>query len=97
MAIQNYCMINTQTNVCDNVCSWDGNANTWSPPPNYLMLVQSNTPAKVWNLVNNVWELVIQTGFGSIGFTWDGTYLITNEPQPPQPIDPNITLESIQP
>jgi hypothetical protein len=31
------------------------------------------------------WVLVDDMGDGQIGFTWDGTYLITNEPQPTEP------------
>lgn len=34
-------MVNTQTNVVDNVCNWDG-TNRWSPPSGHLM-VQSDT------------------------------------------------------
>lgn len=87
MTTQNYCMINGQTNVCDNVCMWDGDTQTWTPPPDYLMLVQATTPAKIWGLINGNWELVETTGQGGIGFTWDGSFLITNEPQPaPQPV-----------
>ena len=91
MATQNYCMINQLTNVCDNVCVWDGNPATWTPPANYLMLVQATTPAKIWELNQEKTEyvLVIVEGAGDIGFTWDGTYLTTNVPQPevlPQPV-----------
>ena len=85
---QNYCMVNTETNICDNVCVWDGNPQTWTPPANYLMLVQETTPAKVWQLTDSVYELVVVMGVGGIGFTWDGTYLITNEPQPAAPEQP---------
>jgi hypothetical protein len=83
---QNYCMVNSVTNVCDNVCVWDGNPQTWTPPANYLMLVQETTPAKIWQLVGNAYELVISVGYGGIGFTWDGTYLTTNQPQPQPPM-----------
>lgn len=87
-------MINQQNNVCENVCVWDGNTDTWTPPAGYLMLVQATTPAKVWLLVDGVYELVEQMGVGSIGFTWDGSVLTTNEPQPalPQPaLDQPVT------
>lgn len=84
---QNYCMVNKQTNVCTNVCVWDGNTETWTPPPNYLMLAQTTTPAKVWVLVDDVYELQEQMGVGGIGFIWDGTYLITNETQPEPPAE----------
>lgn len=79
---QNYCMINIETKICDNVSVWDGNPETWTPPSNYLMLIQKDTPAKVWQLIDNQYELVVVNGVGGIGFAWDGTYLTTNEPQP---------------
>lgn len=84
MTTQNYCMVNKSTNVCDNICLWDGDPNTWTPPADYLMLVQATTPTKVWawNSTTKVWELVEQMGEGQIGFTWDGTYLTTNQPEP---------------
>lgn len=84
MTTQNYCMVNEANNVCENICVWDGDPNTWTPPAGYLMLIQATTPAKVWvwNAVSQVWELGEQMGAGQIGFTWDGTYLTTNDPQP---------------
>lgn len=86
-ATQNYCMVNEQTNVCDNLVLWDGNPDTWNPPAGYLMLIQDTTPAKnwVWDIENKIWVLAI-SGKGQIGFTWDGTYLITNESQPTEEI-----------
>lgn len=87
MTTQNYCMINEITNICDNVCVWDGNPNTWTPPPNYLMLVQADVPAKIWrwNTEASIWYLAVVIGAGSTGYTWDGMYLITNDPQPTEP------------
>lgn len=87
MENQNYLMVNESTNTVDNVCVWDGNPDTWQPPAGYLMLVQATTPAKVWQLNSDktAWELVTVNGQGAIGFTWDGTYVITNEPQPAMP------------
>ena len=87
MTTQNYCMVQESNNVCENVVVWDGNTDTWTPPSGYLMLVQSTTPSKVWawDSVNNLWFLDITQGLGSIGFTWDGTYLTTNESQPTNP------------
>jgi hypothetical protein len=86
MATQNYCMVNESSNICDNVVLWDGNTDTWTPPAGYLMLVQATTPAKtwVWDAQANAWVLQV-SGEGQIGYTWDGTYLITNEPQPTEP------------
>jgi hypothetical protein len=84
MSAQNYCMVNEATNVCDNVVVWDGNPDTWTPPAGYLMLVQATTPAKNWVWSIDAWVLEV-SGEGQIGYTWDGTYLITNEPQPIKP------------
>lgn len=85
MTVQNYCMVNQATNVCDNICLWDGDPNTWTPPAGYLMLVQATTQTKIWLLdtQNKTWYLGDSIGNGQIGYTWDGTYLITNDPQPP--------------
>lgn len=90
MTTQNYCMVNQQTNVCDNVCVWDGDPNTWQPPAEYLMLVQDTTPAKTWawNATSGIWEIQVFIGQGTVGFTWDGTYLNTNAPMPPAPPGP---------
>lgn len=93
MTVQNYCMVNKSNNICENTCLWDGNPDTWNPPAEYLMLLQETTPAKVWswNSIDKVWQLSEIMGQGQIGFTWDGTYLITNEPQPAPPVQPEVT------
>jgi hypothetical protein len=88
MTSQNYLII--ENNVVTNVCLWDGDVNTWQPPADATMLVQSIIPAMVWETVMTDkkvtdWVLVEQMGAGSIGFTWDGTVLTTNEPQPAIP------------
>lgn len=84
MTVQNYLMINQSTNVVDNVCLWDGNPNTWQPPAGYLMLAQSTTMALVWmwDAPINDWVLAQQVGQGQIGFTWNGTECVANEPKP---------------
>jgi hypothetical protein len=88
---QNYLLINKQTNVVDNVCIWDGDDEGWMPPPEYLPLVQATTPAKIWickkDPVTKVVSYDLETveGAGQIGFTWDGSVLTTNEPQPVPP------------
>ena len=85
-------MINEFTDVCDNITLWDGDPDTWTPPADYLMLVQATTQAKVWvwDDQSKTYSLQVQEGQGQIGFTWDGTYLTTNEPEPvpppPQPV-----------
>lgn len=92
MTTQNYCAVNEANNVCENICLWDGDTSTWTPPAGYLMLVQATTPAKVWvwNSAIQAWEIGEQMGAGQIGFTWDGTYLTTNYPQPAPPIQAEV-------
>jgi hypothetical protein len=82
--MQNYLIINQATNIVENTCVWDGNTQTWSPPANYLALIQATTPAViwVWNDALNDTKLQEQLGQGGVGFTWDGTKCITNQPKP---------------
>jgi hypothetical protein len=94
---QNYCMVNETTNICDNITLWDGNPNTWTPPPGYLMLVQADTMALVWlwDAAIPDWVLGQAQGQGQIGFVWNGTDLVTNEPKPAPP-KPQPTTEGAQ-
>ena len=73
-----------QDDVVTNSVVWDGNNNTWQPPENAIMLIQAITPAMVWQLNPDLqsYVLVEVIGAGSIGFTWDGTVLTTNQPKP---------------
>jgi hypothetical protein len=82
MTTQNYLMI--QENIVTNVCVWDGNTQTWQPPQDTTMLVQATTPTKIWELNAEKTDYVLtdSIGDGSIGFTWDGSFAITNEPKP---------------
>ena len=82
---QNYLII--ENNIVSNVCVWDGNTATWQPPADATILIQSITPAMVWvlNQDKTDYVLVEQLGQGSIGFTWNGTVLTTNEPKPAIP------------
>jgi hypothetical protein len=85
MTTQNYLII--ENNVVTNVCLWDENTQTWTPPNDATMLIQAVTSSMIWEAVytNNKltdWNLVEQIGAGQIGFTWNGTVLTTNEPKP---------------
>jgi len=73
-----------ENNVVVNAIVWDGNTNTWTPPTNATMLIQDTTPAMIWTLSSNKtdWVLTKVMGKGEIGFTWDGSVVTTNEPQP---------------
>ena len=75
-----------ENNVVDNVVLWDGNPQTWTPPSGSIQLVQSTTPAMIWQLNTTatppVYQLEQVIGVGDIGFTWNGTVLTTNQPQP---------------
>ena len=82
---QQYLII--EANVVTNVVVWNGDTTQWTPPQGSIALVQATTPAKVWvyDIVQKQWNLNEVMGAGSIGFTWDGTYCITNQPQPTNP------------
>ena len=88
MTVQQYFEVDNSTNVAVNTVMWDGNTNTWQPPENTTMLVCSTTPAMVWELNKLLppsYELTEVIGAGEIGFTWGGTALTTNAPQPKPP------------
>lgn len=87
--MQNYLII--QDNVVTNVCLWDGNIETWTPPADATMLIQTTTPALVWVFVDTDYVLTEVIGAGGIGFTWDGTECVTNEPKPELPKDQPTT------
>lgn len=80
---QNYLIIDA-SNVVVNCVMWDGNPETWEPPADTIQLIKATTPAITWvfNQSTMVWEQQTVMGAGSIGFTWDGTTLTTNQPQP---------------
>jgi hypothetical protein len=84
MTTQNYLVI--ENNAVTNVVVWDGNTESWTPPSDAVMLILETTPAMVWERtkVNDVitWNLGEQMGLGCVGYTWDGTVLTTNQPQP---------------
>lgn len=95
MTTENYLMINP-ANVVENVCLWDGDVNTWTPPAGYTMEVQATTPAMVWypvvtdGLITD-YSLVEELGIGNIGFTWDGTKVTTPDPKPAIIVDTQPT------
>jgi len=82
MTTQNYFVV--ENNVVTNNVVWDGDVNTWQPPADATMLVQATTPAMVWTTPTKTTPSVLEqvVGAGDIGFTWDGTVLTTNQPQP---------------
>lgn len=87
---QNYLII--EANVVTNIVIWNGDTTQWTPPQGSIALVQATTPAKVWVLSSDKSNFVLQEelGAGAIGFTWDGSVLTTNEPQP-APIKQPVT------
>ena len=87
MTTQNYLMI--EENVVINVCVWDGNTQTWQPPANATMLIQATTPTKIWELNSEKTDYVLTDSIGNagIGFTYDGSFCITNAPKPEKNID----------
>lgn len=85
---QNYLII--EQNIVTNIVVWNGDTTQWTPPQGSIALVQSTTPAMVWVLNENKtdWILGEQIGAGSIGFTWDKTNCITNQPKPDPIVQP---------
>ena len=84
---QNYLIV--EANIVDDVVVWNGDTTQWTPPAGSIALVQSTTPAMVWvpvidpvTKLPTAWNLEEVIGAGSIGFTWDGTVLTTNQPKP---------------
>jgi hypothetical protein len=91
---QQYLII--ENNIVTNVCIWDGDTSIWTPPAGSIALVQATTPAMIWQavIVDKVitdWVLEQVIGAGDIGFTWDGTDCITNQPKPKIQIQPITT------
>ena len=95
MTTQNYLVI--ENNVVSNVCVWDGDINTWTPPSDATMLIQADTNAMVWELNTDKTAYVLTEvlGAGAIGFTWDGSVLTTNEPQPTPPKEQPVTSGTV--
>ena len=85
MTTQNYLIV--EANIVTNNVVWDGDVNTWTPPQGSIALVQATIPAMVWELNADKTDYVLteQVGAGDIGFTWDGTVCITNQPKPTIP------------
>lgn len=94
MTTQNYLIV--EANIVTNNVVWDGDVNTWTPPADSIQLIQATTPAMIWEavVIDNIitdYVLTEQIGAGSIGFTWDGTNCVTNEPKPEIPNQPTTT------
>lgn len=83
MTIQNYLII--ESNVVANIVVWDGDTTVWTPPSGSIVLVQSTTPAFIWQSNADETDCVIveELGAGDIGFIWNGSVLMTNQPKPP--------------
>jgi len=96
MNIQNYLLIDTN-NVVENIVRWDGESE-WVKPEGFITILKSTTPAKIWdlnkNVSPNVYELIEVMGSGDLGFTWDGTVLTTNHPQPTQNVNNTANTSS---
>jgi hypothetical protein len=89
MTTQAYLQI--ENNVVTNIVLWDGNTQEWQPPTDATMLVKSTTLAMVWKLNTEIppgYVLTEEMGAGQIGFIWNGTDIVTNEPQPENPKQP---------
>lgn len=73
-----------ENNIVVNIVIWNGDTSIWTPPQGSIALISATTPAKIWQYDSDLkqWNLTEMMGASDIGFTWDGTYCITNEPKP---------------
>lgn len=78
--IENYLII--EQNIVTNVCVWDGDTDTWTPPEGSVWVPQATTNTKVWVFKEIDYVLEDSIGNASIGFIWDGNYCVTNEDKP---------------
>lgn len=93
---KNYLIV--QNNVVINLVEWDGDVNTWQPPADSIQLVAETTKTLVWlpNADFTDFVLTEQIGNGSIGYTWDGEFLTTNQPKPIMPVKEQPISEGTQ-
>lgn len=99
MTTKNYIMI--QENNIINIIVWDGNTTTWQPPQDVLVLPQDTTPTKIWRVSTEINDYVLTESVGeaNIGFTWDGSFAITNAEKPTfiqEPADDQPENEGLQ-
>ena len=82
MTEQNYLVV--QNNVVSNLVIWNGDTSQWQPPSDAIMLIQAETPAMVWSIPTATNPSILEEvmGVGTVGFTWGGTKVITNLPEP---------------
>ena len=88
--MENYLIINTSLNVVTNIVVWDGNTNVWSPPVGSIALPKATMPTKIWELNAEATDFVLTDSINNtaVGFTYDGSVCITNEPKPEAPPQP---------
>lgn len=83
MSNQNYLIV--ENNVVVNVVVFDPDTQEWTPPPGSLMMPQAEMTAMVWvidvSVTPAVRKLTPVLGAASVGFTWDGSVFMTNEPE----------------
>jgi hypothetical protein len=106
MTTQGYLII--ENNVVTNVVMWDGNLSTWTPPTGSIQVVQDTIPVLLWFAVYEEdpvtkkqvfveWTLTQQPGIADVGYTWNGTQCVTNQPMPPDPTAQPVVEQKVQP
>lgn len=73
-------IINSQTNVCENITLDDRQFFEVNLPSPYFALDLMTTPSLHYKFDGQNYVTIESVGQGGIGFTWDGTKLI--QPQP---------------
>lgn len=92
MENKNYLII--ESGVVTNEVVWNGDVNIWTPPSGSIALIAESTLARIWEPDQATQQYVLHgvLGAGNIGFTWDGSVLTTNVPQPVWDVIPTTTI-----
>ena len=90
---QDYLII--ENNVVTNIATWNGDTSIWTPPAGSIALVKSITPAMIWipdtSVTPSIYTLQEVIGAGEINFTYDGTSVTTNLPNPSKVTTPIVS------
>lgn len=92
MTIQQYALVDKETNIISGTVMWDGDVSTWAPPETQYAVVEADYQYMVWkyDLDLQEWVLAADDPFNpgdEVGAMFDGNAFITTEPKP-QPLPP---------
>lgn len=91
MTIENYALINRQTNIVERIVYWDGvsdlHINDYEGQLigryDLIRITNQEVGTWFWNESTKTWDMVYNTGeLPVIGFIWDGTRFTNPNPKP---------------